>query len=181
VVLGKGKKGVQLLVELLFAAGFVVWAAETISRSLHAQFRLFHAPLYAVLIDAPALKAAGAALIIAGFVIFIAALKAFGSSWRVGIDERTPGRLITSGIYAVSRNPITVFLDLFFIGMFLINGTVEFLLFALSVAAGSHYQILQEEKTLPCLYGRPYGTYRAAVGRYVTVPRVSLAKLFKKK
>jgi protein-S-isoprenylcysteine O-methyltransferase Ste14 len=43
---------------------------------------------------------------------------------------------------------IFVFLDLYFAGTFFINGTLIFLVFAVVVIAGVHYQIMQEESFL---------------------------------
>lgn len=111
-------------------------------------------------------KFIGAMLIIAGFVIFIWSLVSFGNAWRVGIDEKNPGGLVTGCIFAFSRNPIFIFIDLYFSGTFLINGSLIFLIFAVSVVAGLHYQILQEEKSLLKTYGQVYRDYCARVRRY---------------
>ena len=101
-----------------------------------------------------------------GLVIFGLAYVSFGDSWRVGFDVKTPGALVTTGAFALSRNPIYVFLDLWFIGVFLINGTLIFLIFALLAVAILHWQILQEEEFLLKLYGQPYQSYCAKTGRY---------------
>ncbi|MBI5184202.1 MAG: hypothetical protein HZA01_00525 [Nitrospinae bacterium] len=82
------------------------------------------------------------------------ALVSFRDSWRAGIDEKTQGELITTGIFAVSRNPIFIFIDLYFIGTFLINGALIFLIFAAVVIIGLHCQIIQEEKFLAKAYGQ---------------------------
>jgi len=101
-----------------------------------------------------------------GGAVFILALVSFGASWRIGIDAKTPGGLVTTGIFALSRNPIFVFLDLYAFGTFLINGTLGFLLFALVLAAGIHYQILQEESFLRRTYGTDYHDYCRRTARY---------------
>jgi protein-S-isoprenylcysteine O-methyltransferase Ste14 len=171
VSLGVGKKGVQTAVELLFFVGLTLWIIEVLLYSLDSDFRLFPSPLDAELIDATPAKTVGAAVVIVGIVIFALALIAFGNSWRVGIDEKAPGELITNGIFAVSRNPIFVFLDLYFLGTFLIDGTVIFAIFAVIVTLGMHYQILREERFLTRTYGEAYEVYRANAGRYFTWTR----------
>jgi len=98
--------------------------------------------------------------------VFILALVSFGASWRIGIDAKTPGGLVTTGIFALSRNPIFVFLDLYAFGTFLINGTLGFLLFALILAVGIHYQIIQEESFLRRTYGKAYHDYCRRTARY---------------
>jgi hypothetical protein len=75
-------------------------------------------------------------------------------------------------MFALSRNPIFVFLDLYAFGTFLINGTLGFLLFALVLAGGIHYQILQEENFLQRTYGTAtdeFAHFLRYVLRYVPV------------
>jgi protein-S-isoprenylcysteine O-methyltransferase Ste14 len=122
--------------------------------------------LHKPLVDALAVKLAGVALIIVGLVFFILAFLSFGDSWRVGVDVKNPGVLVTSGIFAYSRNPIYVFLALWFIGSFFINGTLIFLIFALLSTSLLHWQTLQEERFLLKLYGKPYQEYLARTARY---------------
>jgi protein-S-isoprenylcysteine O-methyltransferase Ste14 len=63
--------------------------------------------------------------------------------------------------------------DLYLVGTFLINGTVIFLLLAILVVAGLHYQILQEEKFLAQPYGKAYRNYCAQTRRYFGRRRAS--------
>lgn len=166
-----GKKGVQQILEISFLLLIIIWMAEVLLSSLHAKLHIlpetFAGDLaYMKLIDVRQVKLLGVALVSAGFLIFFWALASFGASWRIGIDEKTPGTLVTSGAFSFSRNPIFVFLDAYFIGTFLINGTLIFLLFALVVIGGLHYQILQEEKFLTKTYGEAYLEYRQRTGRY---------------
>ena len=87
----------------------------------------------------------------------------------MGFDLKTPGKLVTTGIFAFTRNPIYVFVILWFIGIFLINGTLIFLIFAVLAIAHLHYQIRQEEKFCADLYGKAYEDYCARTGRYFTL------------
>ena len=100
------------------------------------------------------------------------ALIAFGNSWRIGIDEKSADALVTNGIFALSRNPIFAFIDLYFIGTFLINGTLVFLVFAVVTVLALHYQILQEEKFLLSKYCQAYQVYRLQAGRYLNLKAV---------
>lgn len=168
ITLGAGKKGLQRIVEFSFFVGLLIWMAEVLLYSLHTEFYIFPLPLRTQLIDSLLAKLIGLILVIIGFIIFIRSLISFGNAWRVGIDEKTPGGLITTGIFAFSRNPIFIFIDFYFIGTFLINGTLLFLFFAILVVLGLHYQILQEEKSLLRTYGQKYQNYCAETGRYST-------------
>ena len=173
MTLGMGKSGLRRLVEIALFTGLLVWILEVLLSALHSSFRLFPDFLQIRLLDSMTVKIIGVGLVLFSFVIFVWALISFGNSWRVGIDEKTPGALVTGGIFAVSRNPIFVFIDLYFIGTFLINGTLILLVFALLVVVSLHYQILQEEKTLMRIHGQAYQEYVARTGRYVSWPPIS--------
>src|SRR5262245_31380320 len=164
--LGVGKRGLRRVIEVGFLVIFALWVTEILGTSLALEWRVFPAPLQQRLLVAPPLQIAGAALVTAGAAVFILALVSFGESWRIGIDAKTPGGLVTTGLFALSRNPIFVFLDLYAFGTFLINGTLGFLLFALVLAAGIHYQILQEESFLLRNYGTAYHDYCRRTARY---------------
>lgn len=165
--LGVKKDGLQRIVELSFFVGLTLWAVEVLLYALPTQDHIFPEFLHVQLIDALPFRILGVILELIGFFLFVWALISFGESWRVGIDTETQGELVTTGAFAISRNPIFVFLDLYFLGTFLINGTLLFLLFAIAVAAGLHYQIVQEEKFLAETYGQAYKTYRARTRRYL--------------
>jgi protein-S-isoprenylcysteine O-methyltransferase Ste14 len=170
IVIGGGKKGLVLFVELISFLGLVVWMIEVLMYALHSSFHIFPAPFDTQLFDSSLARVIGVALITVGLFIFILAFISFGDSWRVGFDVRTPGALVTSGIFAVTRNPIYLFLDLWFLGIFLINPRLIFLIFTLLTVIAIHWQILQEEAFLRQLYGQPYRDYCARTGRYWSTP-----------
>lgn len=165
--LGIAKKGFQGLVEISFFVILPVWIIEVYLSALHTNFRLLPVFFQIVLVDNWLAKFIGALLVVIGLIVFIGALLSFRESWRIGIDKDAGGDLITTGLFRFSRNPIFLFIDLFFLGIFLINGTIEYLSFYLVVAAGLHYQILQEEKFLIETYGQPYRDYCRRTARYL--------------
>jgi len=169
IAIGRGKRGFRFLFELYAFFGLAVWIVEILSYSLHSSFRILPASLHMLLLGSTTAKIAGVILVSFGLVIFILAFVSFGDSWRVGFDVKTPGKLVTTGIFAFTRNPIYVFLILWFIGTFLINGTLIFLIFALLAIVHLHYQIRQEEKFCANLYGQPFRDYCARTGRYFTL------------
>ncbi len=172
--LGARKKGLHRLFELALFPWLVLWMLAILASTQHGLFRSIPAAWNPLLLNNLLLKIAGALLIVLGDFVFILALISFGNSWRVGIDDKKPGALVTGGVFAFSRNPIFVFLDLYFIGTFLIDGTLVFLIFAGVTVLGIHYQILQEEKFLTGKYGQAYQEYCSRTGRYF-----SLRKLWK--
>ena len=166
IAIGGGKRGVVLALELISVAGLMVWLVEVFLYAFHSNFRIFPAPLDGQLVSSQPVKLIGVALVSLALASFAMAYASFGDSWRVGFDVKNPGELVTTGMFSISRNPIYLSLDLWFIGIFLINGTLIFLIFAGLAVAAMHWQIRQEETFLSNLYGQPYRDYCARTGRY---------------
>jgi protein-S-isoprenylcysteine O-methyltransferase Ste14 len=166
LVVGRGKTGFRLLLELGFLFVGLFWAFLVLMFSLDSFGRFVPFAWDARLVPPGAWQWIGVAFNAAGLLIFAAALASFGKSWRVGIDEKRAGELVTGGIFALSRNPIFIFLDLYFVGTFLINGTLLFLVFAAVIMLGVHFQILEEESFLRRRYGTAYESYCRRTGRY---------------
>lgn len=170
ITLATGKKGFRWLVEAVLPLALGAWVGAIVLAAVDVRLV---PPLDNLVIDHVAVRTTGTALIAAGLVLFALALASFGASWRVGIDEDHPGALVTGGIFGFTRNPIFVFLDAYFVGTFLINGTLFFLVAAALAVALIHYQILQEERFLESQYGDSYRKYVSAVPRYLPIPHVA--------
>jgi protein-S-isoprenylcysteine O-methyltransferase Ste14 len=174
--LGLDHAGLRRLVAALLFLLVAVWALEVVFYAIGRPARIFPHPFTMIVIGGAPARLAGVALTLIGFALFIVAMLRLGTSWRLGIDESTPGALVTDGVYALSRNPIYIFFDLYFIGAFLLNGALVFLLFAGAAAILLHYQIVQEERFLSRQFGAAYAAYRARTARYVTL-RPALERL----
>jgi protein-S-isoprenylcysteine O-methyltransferase Ste14 len=170
-VIGKGKGGVRALLEMVFMAGLLIWSGEIVLRGLWPGASFFPAVMGKPFFESRAADGLGVAAIVTGLALFAAALWSFGRSWRIGIDHDRPGTLITRGIFAWTRNPIFLFMDIYFVGTWLIQRDLFFLLFAIVAVAGIHYQILLEEKFLVRHYGDTYRRYLLRVPRYIRWPR----------
>lgn len=167
IVAGRDSRGLARLFEIAAFAGLIFWMMEIVLYALHSHLRVLPAVLHDQLVESLAIKVAGMTLISGGLVVFILAFFDFGDSWRVGVDYERPGALVTQGIFAVTRNPIYVFIDSWFIGTFLINGTSIFLVLAVLAIAAQHWQILREEEFLKKRYGEAYERYRTRTPRYL--------------
>ena len=167
IVAGRDSRGAERILELAAFAGLVFWISEVLAYALHASFQILPTAIHYGLFDSPAAKIAGVFLITAGLVVFVLAFFNFGDSWRVGVDYQTPGALVTRGIFSITRNPIYVFINLWFIGTFLINGTIIFVVLAVLAIAAQHWQILREEGFLTQRYGEAYDRYRKHTPRYL--------------
>lgn len=102
-----------------------------------------------------------------GVGIFISATIFMKSSWRVGIDKTVRTKLITKGIYSISRNPAFVGFDLMTAGLFLAYPNLLTLLVLFVFPLSLHLLVLQEEKHLASMLGEEYSSYRSKVPRYL--------------
>ena len=103
----------------------------------------------------------------ASLIWFAITLKIFGKSFRVGIDENTSDRLITSGTFSISRNPIYLAFILFFAGIFTSYPSIITSAFLLFIIIMIHRQIIREEIFLKDHYGEEYEEYCNRVRRYI--------------
>ena len=110
---------------------------------------------------------AGLILSLISIVGFALTLASFGDSFRVGIDEEKPDKLITQGMFAISRNPIYVCFLLFFTGLFLVHRNIVIAIAIVLFALAIHRQVIREEKFLASHYGEGYEEYRTKVRRYL--------------
>lgn len=109
----------------------------------------------------------GALLCLIGLLMFFFALWSFGRSFRVGIDEEHPGELVTSGIFARSRNPIYTGFAFILVGVFLLVPNWILLLYIVAGCWLFHRQVILEENALKKMYGGQYIEYCKRVRRYL--------------
>jgi len=87
---------------------------------------------------------AGAAFCAAGLSLLFLSLLSFGKSFRIGIDTGKPGRLVTTGVFALTRNPIYVAFGMILLGEFLIQPNWIILLYMGGGYGLFHRQVLRE-------------------------------------
>ncbi len=165
--ISRGKRPGEAATEALLVVALPLWVYEAFAASWPLPWLLFPERLHAVVLQGLAFRLAGCVMMTGGIALFAAALLSFGDSWRVGIDRETPGALVTSGVFAWSRNPIFVFMDAAAVGTFLLTGRLFFGLFALLTVVAIHLQILREEGFLEARYGEAYRAYRQRTPRYL--------------
>ncbi len=108
----------------------------------------------------------GVSVCLIAFLFFLWTMISFRKSFRVGLVENTAQGLITTGAFAVSRNPIYVSFAIMLIGQFLIYPSWILLLYIAVAAFTFHRQVLKEEKFLAEQYGEEFDAYRKKAGRY---------------
>ena len=109
---------------------------------------------------------AGVSLCLAGLLLLLGSLVSFGRSFRVGIDIDHPDKLVTTGVFAVSRNPIYAAFLFILAGQFLIYPNGILLAYFAAALWLIHRQILREEAYMKGHYGREYSDYCRKVRRY---------------
>ena len=109
----------------------------------------------------------GVGLCLAGLLLFLWSLISFGKSFRVGIDTEHPDQLVTTGIFARSRNPIYVAFAIILIGQFLVFPNWILLVYLGGAFWLFHRQVLREEDFLKQHYGEEFLAYSRRVRRYI--------------
>jgi protein-S-isoprenylcysteine O-methyltransferase Ste14 len=102
----------------------------------------------------------------AGVGLYVLALRDLGASWRFTIDRERSGELVTTGVFAFSRNPIYVALMLLALGVSLALGSLPLILLACAAPFYFQHLIRREERFLAGHYGEAYRAYGARVRRW---------------
>jgi protein-S-isoprenylcysteine O-methyltransferase Ste14 len=100
-------------------------------------------------------------------LLILLSLISFGRSFRIGIDTDRPDRLVTSGIFGLTRNPMYVAFGLLFLGELLIQPNWILLTYLVAGIGLFHRQVLREEDYLGQHYGEEYRMYCKRVRRYL--------------
>ena len=128
----------------------------------------FHFPKVGELLAVgPVVPWVGAALCLFAPAVFLWGIVSFGRSFRVGLDEDTPGALISSGAFARTRNPLYVAFHMILCGVFLIFPTWIFFCYFVGGLWLIDRQVCLEESSLLKTYGQEYADYCNKVRRYL--------------
>lgn len=95
------------------------------------------------------------------------AQRQMADSWRIGVDEKHATRLVTTGIFGVSRNPIFLGMAGMLLAVLLISpNAFTLLLFVLGIVL-MQIQIRLEESFLSHQHGEAYQQYRQRTRRWL--------------
>jgi protein-S-isoprenylcysteine O-methyltransferase Ste14 len=89
--------------------------------------------------------------------------------WEAGqLNIDTPDRLLTTGPYAYSRNPMYVGWTMMYLGLLFLLNSIWLLIFLPVVLAHTHfYSVLREEQYLMQEFGEQFKVYCSSVRRYL--------------
>src|SRR5262245_39687385 len=113
-------------------------------------------------IGRPLRRALGWPLVVGGAGLVVASVRAAGD-----VDLQHAGRLVTTGPYANTRNPMYVGWALASIGASLIADSGWLVLAVPAAAWRAHRDVLNEESQLATSFEETFTAYRARVPRYV--------------
>jgi len=89
------------------------------------------------------------------------------NSWRIGIDDKNKTKLITNGMFSISRNPIFLGIMIANIGLFLVIPNAFTLLIVSLSTLSVNTQIRLEEEFLKREFGKEYIEYAEKVRRWI--------------
>ncbi|WP_445747821.1 methyltransferase family protein [Polaribacter sp.] len=105
-------------------------------------------------------------LIISLIVVWFAQSQ-MANSWRIGIDKKNKTKLVTKGLFSISRNPIFLGIMLANIGLFLIIPNAFTLLIISLSTISINTQIRLEEDFLKLEFSNDYLKYSKKVRRWI--------------
>jgi protein-S-isoprenylcysteine O-methyltransferase Ste14 len=109
----------------------------------------------------------GVILMSAGFAMTLAAQRAMGAAWRVGVEPGERTELFRGGPFGAVRNPVFSASAVFFVGFSLVVPNVLSLGGILLGWVGIELQVRRvEEPYLRRVHGHAYAEYARTVGRF---------------
>ncbi|RBY87068.1 isoprenylcysteine carboxylmethyltransferase family protein [Blastococcus sp. TBT05-19] len=126
----------------------------------------------------PIVAGAGLLVALAGFAATLAGQTGMGASWRIGVDRAERTDLVTTGVFAVARNPIFTAMALAQLGLVLMVPTWVSAAALVALVAAVELQVRTiEEPYLLHHHGARYADYAAQTGRFVPgVGRIRLVR-----
>lgn len=118
-------------------------------------------------IDNLTIKYIGLGLLAIALIWTIIAQAHMKNSWRIGIDTETKTKLVTAGLFRLSRNPIFFGMILSLVGLFLTTPNALTGLFLILGYILIQIQIRLEEEFLTKEHGQNYLSYRQKVRRLI--------------
>ncbi len=160
------KSKTKILINAIFGAILLLWIFELSRPVLLSSFSILPENIKILLVDSFFMKIAGFSIITFSLVILLATLLHFKNSLRFGLDENNRGKLVTTGIFAISRNPFFLSLDFYFLGVAILLPSIFLIGFSVLAIISIHFFILKEENFMRKIYGSEYEKYAQKVRRY---------------
>lgn len=116
----------------------------------------------------PAIILGGAALIIVGAALVVLARREFAQRGQPTDPGLPTSKIVTTGVFSVSRNPLYLGGVCILVGMALAVNLPWVLVLLLPALVACHYVLIApEERYLAAKFGEEYRTYVASVHRWI--------------
>jgi protein-S-isoprenylcysteine O-methyltransferase Ste14 len=109
----------------------------------------------------------GVAILIGSLLWTIMAQVRMGESWRMGIASEHKTKLVQTGVFRISRNPIYIGVIMTLLGLFLVIPNAITLLILILGVVVINIQVRLEEEYLKTAHGAEYVSYTERVRRWI--------------
>lgn len=116
---------------------------------------------------ADAIRWVGTALLAVALIWVALAQAAMGTDWRMGVDDRHDGELLTSGLFARSRHPVYTGARVTLFAQLLVIGSWPALCLWVVSELLAQLQARFEEEAMAARHGTRYREYCATVRRWL--------------
>lgn len=118
-------------------------------------------------LESSILYVVGWVFLMLSLIIVWIAQSQMAKSWRIGIDEKNKIKLVTKGLFSISRNPIFLGINIANIGLFIVIPNAFTLLIISLSTISINTQIRLEEEFLKREFGKDYFEYAKKVRRWI--------------
>ena len=118
-VVFKGTDSAHDFVGRIFKALFAVIVAIVIIYAFIPSAYQYVMPLHSL--ERTSIRLTGFILLLVSLIWTVVAQAQMGNSWRIGIDTEQRTKLVQTGVFKLSRNPIFVGMIVTLLGLFLVN------------------------------------------------------------
>ena len=118
-------------------------------------------------LESSILYVVGWVFLMLSLIIVWIAQSQMAKSWRIGIDEKNKTKLVTKGLFSISRNPIFLGIMIANIGLFIVIPNAFTLLIISLSTISINTQIRLEEEFLKREFGKDYFEYAKKVRRWI--------------
>lgn len=165
-----GFRGISGRIGSLEWTGGVLFVVALVAAVCAPILDLAGLPPIAALVSGP-IQTAGVVLTSIGVGATFAAQVTMGSNWRVGVDKDESTDLVTTGPFALVRNPIFTAMGITGLGLVLVVPNTVAMAGLLGLVVALQLQVRRiEEPYLARLHDTAWTTYASRVGRFL--PRI---------
>ncbi len=117
-------------------------------------------------LEKPVFQITGMVILLVALVWIAIAQRQMSNSWRIGIDENNKTRLVTEGVFSMSRNPIFLGMLSTLLGLFLVIPNALTFMVVVTGFIVVQIQVRLEEDFLVHSHGESYKNYCSKTKRW---------------